>query len=35
MAEVATTREFTIRKRFAASRGALYRAWTEPARLTW
>ena len=34
MADVAT-REFTIRRHFAASRRALYRAWTEPAHLTW
>ena len=34
MADVAT-REFTIRRHFGASRRALYRAWTEPAHLTW
>jgi uncharacterized protein YndB with AHSA1/START domain len=35
MAEVTTTREFTVRRHFAASRRAVYRAWTEPAHLVW
>lgn len=35
MVEITTIREFTIRRRFAAPRRAVYRAWTEPALLTW
>jgi len=35
MVEVTTIREFTVRRRFAAPRRAVYRAWTEPALLGW